>query len=322
MDAVKIMTIHKAKGLQFPAVIFPFATENRRNTRTWLWLDLEPDIAPGLESAIVKNNKELENTIFRDQYREEQEKSMLDLLNVLYVALTRAEEQLYILTSPPPEKVGEVDSIPKFFHHYLKTTGQFIENQSRFEFGQPLQRIKKNIKPLVETIPLNYFISNEWESRVKVRTRLDQEWVSGRTERSEWGTRVHAILSRITKGGDLAEAINQAIIAGTIEQAEAKPLENKLRELVNHPQLKELYSDNCIVRNEPEILAQQGSFYRPDRVVVKDGTATIIDYKTGEKRPEHAIQLEKYGSLVATMGYKSVRCLLIYLEPEIEVVEL
>jgi ATP-dependent exoDNAse (exonuclease V) beta subunit len=105
-NAVRIMTIHKSKGLEFPVVIMPFAEEDySRKPKDKLWLDAE-DADLGVPKALIDNSSAVEgfgesaSAVFNLKKQEE----LLDNINVLYVALTRAEEQLYIISQSLNEK--------------------------------------------------------------------------------------------------------------------------------------------------------------------------------------------------------------------------
>jgi len=91
--------------------------------------------------------------------------------------------------------------------------------------------------------------------------------------------------------------------------------------VVNHPQLRECYSGTWLVKNETEVVLQNGGLVRPDRVVVKNREVTIIDYKTGERDKEHLQQVESYKQAFLQLGFDKVKGLLVYLGDEIEVVE-
>src|SRR5690606_32563757 len=99
-NAIQIMTIHKSKGLEFPVVILPFADENySHGPKDKLWVENELEEIE-LPKVLVDNSKSVENysenasQILTQKTQEE----LLDNVNILYVALTRAEEQLYIIS--------------------------------------------------------------------------------------------------------------------------------------------------------------------------------------------------------------------------------
>jgi ATP-dependent exoDNAse (exonuclease V) beta subunit len=322
LNAVKVMTIHKAKGLQFPVVIFPFAVQSRKPGRKWLWTDLPPDLAPGLNTAILRTGKELSETIFNELYEEEMEKSMLDMVNLLYVAMTRPEERLYILTEEPPEKSGQMDSLPKMFAGFLDSVDRQPGSDGHVEIGSPAGKSEKN-KLILQSSVVNEFISNDWRTKISVRKRgITRGFADLNDDSTLWGISVHKILSWIITVDQLPVAIDRAIRSGLITLQQREALYSKLNSLLNHPLLVNYYSERYEIRNEPEILDPDGTFYRPDRVAISKDQIGIIDYKTGKKHPGHLTQLSGYASLLSKMGYRKIHCLLVYIEPEIEVVEL
>ncbi len=322
LNAVKIMTIHKAKGLQFPVVIFPFAVQTRKPGRKWLWTDLPPDLAPGLNTAILRTGKELSETVFKELYEEEMEKSMLDMVNLLYVAMTRPEERLYILTEDPPEKFDQIDSLPKMFASFLDSVEMNPDSNGHWELGSPDGRPGKS-KFILQSEVVNEFISNDWRNSISVRKRNNTRGFADLNEESTlWGISVHKILSWIITVDQLPGAIDRALRTGMITLQQKESLFNKLKLLLNHPLLVNYYTEGYDIKNEPEILDPEGTFYRPDRVAISRDHIGIIDYKTGKKHPGHLSQLSGYAALLSKMGYKNIRCLLVYIEPEIEVIEL
>jgi hypothetical protein len=322
LNAVKVLTIHKAKGLQFPVVILPFAQESRSNTKTYLWVDLDKTVAPGLETAILRSDKDMEATVYEPHFRDEQEKSMLDLLNLLYVAMTRPEEQLYILTSFVTVKSDSLDSLPKFFTHFLQVKGLFEAEKSCYEFGIRTHHLPKKDKVILEPIVLNEFISSDWKGKVNIRYRAPQSWdAESAVSKTDWGNRIHTILSYLISAQDIPQVLDRAITTGLIESKDYDHVADLLMRIVQHQQLKDCYDGQFKIKTEPEILVPGGTFYRPDRVVVINNSIIIIDYKSGTYRPEHARQLSTYSGYMAAMGYENIKCLLVYLEPVIKVIE-
>jgi ATP-dependent exoDNAse (exonuclease V) beta subunit len=321
MNAVKVMTIHKAKGLEFPLVILPFARESRKNTKTYLWIDLEKEVAAGLETAILRSDKEMEHTVYKDVLTDERQKSMLDLLNLLYVSMTRPEERLYILTKLPPKNQAEVSSLPGFFHLFLQQQGFWVDGLTEYEFGLKTPHKVKDVVRETGTILQQEVISTDWRQKIEIRMRAPQMWdLDNPQKKSRWGNIIHTLLSWVITGADIPFALEKALLTGLIETPDRENIERILWSVISDPQLTRLFSDQVKVKTEAEILLPEGSFYRPDRVVFDSGRVTIMDYKSGKPIPKHGEQLVRYAGYIEEMGYKHIQRLLVYLEPEVKVV--
>jgi ATP-dependent exoDNAse (exonuclease V) beta subunit len=247
---------------------------------------------------------------------------MLDLLNLLYVSMTRAEERLYILTKPPPKKQDEVSSLPGFFRLFLQQENLWDEARGRYEFGTMTAHAGKTGRNGKTAIIPGGIISADWRRKVEIRLRASQAWdIENPLQSSQWGTRIHTVLSWVITEKDIPAAIEKAILKGLLDVGEAEMAREILRSVVADPKLSGLFSDRVKVKTEAEILLPKGSFYRPDRVVFDNQTVTVIDYKTGKPLSSHGEQLIKYAGYLEEMGYKDIRRLLVYLGPELKVAE-
>jgi len=324
LDAVKIMTIHKAKGLEFRVVIFPFADESlRQTTRDYLWVQLPPGEIHGLRTALLPARKQMLETPYAAQFREEQERTMLDLVNLLYVVMTRPKEQLYILSSLSPDSVAELKSLPAFFAAFLKETGVWEEGKCQYGFGTftPGQQTTERIGDQVRT--LTSLPSFDWRQAIRIRRRAPEYWdMEDPTGRIDFGNRVHTLLAGVHSAGDLDEAMQRGIRSGSIAVEEEERIHQAALNVMNHPLLARFYSSDVIVRTEPEILERGGEASRPDRVVFDGDETVVIDYKTGKRSDYHRKQIDRYGRLLQEMGYLKIRKLLVYLGTEVEVVEI
>src|SRR5690606_15885898 len=139
-DAVRLMTIHKSKGLEFPVVIYPFADEDFSRSRDKIWIDLESETEWDIPKALVdlKNDVKMYGETAQRLYNQKKQEELLDNLNVLYVALTRAEEQLYIISNYQRNKAGTLpNKLSSFFVKFLESQEEFNENKLEYGFGKP-----------------------------------------------------------------------------------------------------------------------------------------------------------------------------------------
>ena len=137
-NAVRIMTIHKSKGLEFPVVIYPFAEENfSANSRNKLWINFDEVEQIDFPKALVNQKKDVANygEKAREIYEEKTQEEILDIVNVLYVALTRAEEQLYVISNHLVNKTGLPNNLSSYFIEFLQKRNIYEEEKLQYEFG-------------------------------------------------------------------------------------------------------------------------------------------------------------------------------------------
>jgi ATP-dependent exoDNAse (exonuclease V) beta subunit len=317
MNAVSIMTIHRSKGLEFPAVILPFLDGKVDTGKKNLWIDLENERIPGLLSAIVPTNKDLLETPYGYLYEEEKNKSLLDNLNVLYVALTRAEERIYAFTGKPGKSAANLSTITDMFAHYFQEAGLWKEGQTVYTSGDPVHHKAAHRETQVVNYKLNTFNSNQWRDQIKMRAAAPSIWNTQMAEvKKDYGVMVHTALSKIKTATDTVAALNSMIQEGLITDEEREKLEVTLAKIIALPALAPHFEKDKVIKNESEIITDSGELFRPDRVVISGKKAVIIDYKTGGEKSVHKKQILQYGDLLLKMGYEVTQKLVVYIEEE------
>ena len=323
-DAVRIMTIHKSKGLEFPVVIFPFAEQNySQNLGDKIWIAAD-EAQIGLPKALVSKNKDVEN--FGEEaslvYLQKKEEDLLDNINVLYVALTRAEEQLYIISGLVSENSkGELpNNMATFFIEFLAS--EFKEEQLQYEFGSSEKiSIMKEVVSNALTIP--QLSETLHPKNIKIAQRESVMWNTKQQKAIEYGNIIHEILAFIKTKNDIDLAITKAIENGLIISNQKEAVLATISEIVNHKELTNYFSEEHKVMNEQTIIQKQGNIVKPDRMSIsKDKKVFLLDYKTGQHLPKHKTQLENYQKTIEDMGYKVEKKSLIYIGEEIEVLHL
>jgi len=325
-NAVRIMTIHKSKGLEFPVVIFPFAEEDySRSPKDKLWINAEAEDF-GLSKVLIDNSKAVEG--FGEQakrvYDQKSQEELLDNINVLYVALTRAEEQLYIISQYlEPRKDGEYPSnMASFFIKYLVNEHVFDEDKLEYEFGNPLKlSTEKKHVDTTKTIPIVREILNP--KNIKIAQREALMWGTHQQEAIEHGNVVHEILSLVKIKNDIDLAITKAVESGLITVNQKEVVRKTIREIVNHSELSSYFDEGNEVLNEQTIIQKEGKTIKPDRMVLtKNKEVYLLDYKTGTHNPKYQLQLENYQNAIELMGCKVVKKAIIYIGEQINVVNL
>ena len=325
-NAVRIMTIHKSKGLEFPVVIFPFAEEDyNRKPKDKLWLNAEEQYF-GLPKVLIDNSSAVEG--FGEEaaevYNQKKQEELLDNINVLYVALTRAEEQLYVISNMNLSSKGEVskNNMCSFFINYLENNGGFDKNKLEYEFGNATKlSVAKQHVDTSKTIPLVSEILNP--KNIKIAQREALMWGTHQQEAIEYGNVIHEILSFVKTKNDVDLAITKSIENGLITYAQKETVFNTINEIVNHSELEICFADGNEVLNEQTIIQKEGKTIKPDRMVLtKNKEVLLLDYKTGIHNVKYQQQLENYQTAIESMGYKVVKKALIYIGKGIDVVNL
>ena len=325
-NAVRIMTIHKSKGLEFPVVIFPFAEEDySRKPKDKLWLNAEEEDF-GLPKVLVDNSSAVEG--FGEEaaevYNQKKQEELLDNINVLYVALTRAEEQLYVISSMNLSRKGDIptNNMCTFFINYLKSKSDFQIEDLEYHFGDKTKlSSKKKHVDTSQTIPLVTEILNP--NNIKIAQREALMWGTLQQEAIEYGNLIHEILSFVKTKSDIDLALTKSIESGLITLSQRETVNNTLQGIINHNELEGYFAEGNEILNEQTIIQSEGRTVKPDRMVINNlKEVFLLDYKTGTHYVKYQQQLENYQSAIELMGYKVVKKALIYIGKGIDVVNL
>jgi len=303
--AIQVLTIHKSKGLEFKAVIVPYCNWDLFNYRqTLLWPASKEFNFP---FHPVDFRKDLAQSAFKAEYAEEMIQQLVDNINLLYVAFTRAEDALMVLTRETKQEddFSSVADLMKFVANG-STTAEWgtmpvaydvdTEESGVEEFLFPTPGMAESI--VFATKGIEYFES------------LDKDG-----SRRTWGKVMHEILSGIERDTDLGYAISSAVTRGILGRDEAITVEKMLSGALRQPGVQPWFDGTAYFLPESSILCPDGTLKRPDRVMIRDREATVVDYKFGSSRdlPRHSRQVAEYMALLSRMGYSS-RGFLWYVE--------
>ncbi|GGW24857.1 UvrD-helicase domain-containing protein [Arenibacter certesii] len=321
VNAVQIMTVHKSKGLEFPIVIFPFANSNiYEEINPKLWIPVPAESFNGFHELLINKNQEVPTYGATSEtiYNEEQHKLELDAFNLLYVALTRAEKGLYIISKQDLTQKGEHKTkyYSGLFIHYLIEKGLWQESQLLYQFGElDLASSILNPKDTQENIPYLYSYKDRPEFRIL--TKSGALWDTERETAINKGNLVHLIMGLIKTKADIDSAVKGAIKSGDLSQDDHQEIMEKVSSIVEHPQLSRYYNNDLVIMNEQDILTMDGKILKPDRIVLNNDKATIIDYKTGNKNSSYHQQLYAYADALEGMGYKIEDKIIVYINKDI-----
>lgn len=326
-NAIQIMTIHKSKGLEFPVVIFPYADlDIYRELEPKEWFALDAEKYNGFSHTLLNYSKDFENygeegLRIYNNHKSEQE---LDNINLLYVTLTRAVEQLYIISKndsalKDPAKNKKYSGL---FISYLQHLGIWNDTQLTYSFGNPERTTESKTDTTSNTIWQEFISTSKESLNIKVVTKSGLLWDTTQQEAIEKGNLIHNIMSKIETAQDIDVVIDDFIMASAINSDQAEILKQIILQIVNHPKLESYYSSGNTIYNERDIITKDGMILRPDRVVINtNNEATIIDYKTGIEDKKHAQQLQSYQDVLEEMLIKVKKKILIYINDDFNVKE-
>lgn len=340
VSGIRLMTIHKSKGLEFAHVIMPFCDWPITKSHV-IWCT--PQASPFNELPLVPvdcSKSRLEGTIYEKDYHYERLQETVDNLNLLYVAFTRARQNLFVygkrdisnirsrliqdclpdvartlegckLSSMDEEKT---EPIVMEYGELDINRQRKAEKESDNVFLKPVNRL--TIHP--DTYPLKARFRQSNKSRDFIKGDDEQ---STRGEYIQLGVILHQVFSTIQTADDVESALSQLRIDGVLNAA---PDEEKLREMLQRrlqtPKVKEWFSGQWEVYNERDILTvdeQSGEVktYRPDRVMVNGTEMIVVDFKFAAQRPEHVSQVKGYMELLRQMSHLTVKGYLWYVYP-------
>ena len=323
LGAVRIMTIHKSKGLEFPVVIFPYDLDVyfEKSPKAW-YSDLGEEVFDGFESILVNSGTAIRQTgehgrqIFEEQLMERE----LDGFNLLYVCLTRAVEQLYVLGEDKPLG-GDLKHSSHFLKDFLAKTGSWQDGKDIFTFGT-VQRVSKRGGPDGTSEPQEEFISNSWkEHRIHIAANSSSLWDSERGEAIAYGNLIHEIMAEVFSQKDLQPAVDRRVVAGLLTEAEGQEMCTLLSSIVEHEELRMHFEPGLTVRNEREMLSSARQIVIPDRLVFRGREVTVMDYKTGSPDIRHQDQVDHYAAVLAEMQFEVKERILVYVDQEITVIK-
>ncbi len=316
-DAVRVMTVHKSKGLEFPYVIVPFAEKIKvfDADEAWCAPALEGSSLEGKADGVyrVELSGKSADTLFEADYRKECLLQAVDNLNIFYVALTRAKYGLKVLAKPlsPTSKSVTMASI---LHDFVQADAYTVGTP--FDFRK-LSRKEDGPAPLEAGFAS--FPAGTGKRLKFSPEAADYFGADGSTglqaSRRIRGSVLHGILAAVRVPADIDGAVAAAVAAGELPAAEEKATAAFLKERLKGVEDQGWFSPEARVLSEAPLIGADGREYRPDRVILHpDGLVTVLDYKFGEKNPAYVRQVQRYMDLYKKRGHAKVAGCLWYLD--------
>ena len=341
-NTIRVITVHKSKGLEFPIVFIPFLKDSFRSPSRIRWINISEfnikNAMEDLEIVPIKMNKNLENSEFANIYQEEKQKEMLDTLNVWYVGFTRPCDHLVVWAFPDKDPEGNPYScVANMLYSYCKSDPD-LDFQSVSSAGNPQgtetvmvgKRAKcsgaEKAQVQSNTItPFNAYERIPIGERLELAFKGDEFYASsneGELKNSRLrGVALHSIFESIATSDDVDYAISKAVNDGIIRQQDVRDTRITVMERIRSVEERGWFSDQVQLINETPILTPEGDDYRPDRVMIyPDHKVVVVDYKFGRKKlSEYHRQVENYVRLIREMGYDNVEGYIWYSDGPVQI---
>ena len=336
-DAIRITTIHKAKGLEFKVVLMPFcnwelSASGSGNKKNYLWC--KPEQAPLNKVSVVpvEYSKKLAGTLFFEAYYREQFHQLVDSLNMLYVAFTRAEEVLVSYAPLQEKSDGTLNYLARGPAHTGELLHFIYEQQEHLPkpeaAGAPfIQSLKEYWDPGSMVFFRGEFPSGEEQQAADEEALVQKDYpvyslkpplhlkyehgafFSGDTDlfrgTIDYGRVMHQVFENIHTLEDIDSALEKVYLEGKISSSERKHLREEILQIIRQNQAQDWFSGKWQVYTEKDMLLPNGRIYRPDRVMFKDGSTVVVDYKFGEKIHEaYRKKMNHYLRELKNMGYE------------------
>lgn len=316
-DAIRILTIHRAKGLEAPIVFIPFASWSfSPNARLHqLWTNHLPEVYQQLSYIPLDfNRNKLQGSFFEGVLRQEAEEYALDILNKTYVAFTRPREKLYI-SAPKKQRVKGIHE--QLFAVFSAMDMNYSEEEDFdvFSSGDEHEKFKKN-KNKEQISKIKVYPRSRFLEQLSIRNDSDRFFMLQDTDQAKaihLGNQVHDVLADVGVKEDLPMVMRKKLQAGEISEKDLKGVSVQIEKLLDSDQVKDWFSDDFEVYNE-RILHFNGRELKPDRLLIKGKEAIVVDYKTGEESEKHVAQVQQYMAAIKAMGYQP-KGYLLYVDP-------
>ena len=329
-NGVRILSIHKSKGLEFDYVICPFCDwQLEKQSGNILWC--QPEEKPFSELPIAPidySRGQMMGTIYEHDYLHEHLQNTVDNLNLLYVAFTRACKGLYVfgkrgakasrsglielclphVAEKMPEAIlsGKEDEKGKLVFSIQTRNSRESRNSreareaSENPFLQPSAPIPVDFRYMESQV--NFRQSNRSQAFIEA----DEEDEIERLNYIQTGSVLHQIFSTIRTTDDIEDALKQLQFEGVLydEQITPERITNMLRKRLQDPRVTEWFSPHWTLYNECTILTiENGEMKerRPDRVMTDGNKWVVVDFKFGSQKPEYLDQVREYMQLIRTM---------------------
>ncbi len=314
-NAVRIITMHKSKGLEFPIVIIPFGSwlNSNSNNQSYVWLNHELDQDLGLSNFIAPMTRTSLNRLQANEvYQKEMELSFLDNINLYYVAFTRAIDQLYICMNPS----SSLSNVSDFVCDFVVNHSSYDDQLNKLIIGE--SRLNNDVNAVsVDTGSDSidsydfHFIPSELPKSIPLV--LPKGYY--KNDQILYGDYFHLIMEKIFSNFNSGHLFNKELcLSHVISKGIYEEFTKVLNDISNNEEFQFLFDSNSTIYNEREIYLKDNQKYIIDKLIISDdGKTYVLDYKTGEYDSKHIKQVKQYVDALEQAGYDDCEGYLLYI---------
>lgn len=316
-NALRMLSIHRSKGLEFPVVIIPFLDWEYTPKHTQiLWVNSQEDNFAAHGSIPVRAVKDLADSYFSEDYYQERLQTALDNINLLYVAFTRPEEKLFIF-APDFKKESAIGNLLK---EVLSSHEEWIEattdsEMETFKIGLNTNKLHKTAA--LENVSIykpTPFSAIDFPKVINSQLHLPNLKTTFTNDEITIGNLIHDSIASIFKKEDITFSITSTFSKNG-NQAHRKFTDTVTKQVHDIWALledKNWTSTHYEVMNECDLCDEKGMLHRPDRVLIQGETGIVIDFKTGKQDEKYHQQVKEYCRLLKSTGLTSISGYLLY----------
>ncbi len=323
VDAIRIQTVHKAKGLEYNYVFIPFCDWpigiKSVQHAPILWCKPEVEPFSELELVPVKYESSMADSFFKKEYFEEKISSYIDNFNLLYVAFTRARNALFTWSVYDE---GKLSTVGDLLYNSMNVPGNssvldsdlvlklddfFDSENEMFEYGTLSVELDAE-KEKNKSILLHEFKFSDFKNSLKLRKRSEDFFADDNfRDKINQGKVVHEVLAAIKTGDEVDYAVDQLVFQGVINPTLADVIRIQIKQMVSDAEVISWFDGSYRVLNERSILTGAKGIKRPDRIMIGENELIVVDYKSGEAElDKYQYQVKSYMRELINCGYKNV----------------
>ena len=329
IDSIRLLTMHKSKGLEFKVVLIPWFDWNTGQTGKFapiLWC--RPETKPFNQFPLlpVVAGKDLKKSMFKTDYYEEQANHFTDIFNLSYVAFTRAKSALIIHCPKPkePSKNSSDESLKPIQFLLFKALEKLVSlpqfsgclsgDGTVFSLGTIIDSPNKELTN--RSVLIKNYQFNDFTERIKLRNNGGDFLITGEKLAAikNKGKLIHDILSTVKTKTDIENTCLKALAEGKINETELTEIQEALNICFENQLVASWFSGKYRILNERSLLTNE-KILRPDRIMISGNTAVVVDYKTGEKKSDnYNRQVLRYAKILKETGFEKVEGFLWYIK--------